>query len=144
MAGHDDMDSFLLFPACGPAADVVLMLDSSSSVGSVTFDRIKVYAQRMVSEMDTLSCGINIGVMKYSSAAMVQFHLGVYSEEDDINRAIQGIYYTPGPAYLAEALRVMRTQMFNGMNGDRLVNDMKKNISFFIHVCVSNFIFGLM
>ena len=73
----------------------------------------------MVSEMETLSCGINIGVMKYSSMAMVQFHLGTFNSEQQINQAIEAIHYTPGPAYLAEALRVMRTQMFNGRNGDR-------------------------
>lgn len=105
--------------SCGEAADVVLILDSSTSVGSQNFAAIKSYAQRLVTDMEVLNCGINIGVMKYSSAAMIQFSLGYYDTEDEIIRAIGDISYTPGRSNMAEALRSARVQMFNGRNGDR-------------------------
>lgn len=74
----------------------------------------------MVSEMNVETCNIHVGVIKYSSAAMIQFNLGVYDTEDEILQAIQRISFTPARANMAEAIRVVRTQMFNNRNGDRL------------------------
>uniref|UniRef100_A0A0B7ART5 Collagen alpha-3(VI) chain n=2 Tax=Arion vulgaris TaxID=1028688 RepID=A0A0B7ART5_9EUPU len=105
--------------SCGPAADVVLILDSSTSIGSHNFAIIKGYAQKMVSEMNVHNCNIQIGVIKYSSSAMIQFNLGVHDTENEIVRAIQAISYTPARSNMAEAIRVVRTQMFNNRNGDR-------------------------
>ncbi|CAG5124868.1 unnamed protein product [Candidula unifasciata] len=104
---------------CGPPADVVLILDSSSSVGASNFDAIKSYAQMLVREMNIQSCSINIGIIKYSSAAMVQLNLGTQTSEAAVLRVIQDISYTPGRSNMAEALRVVRTQMFSRRNGDR-------------------------
>jgi hypothetical protein len=53
--------------------DVVFILDSSTSVGSENFNSIKMYAEMLVRQMNPESCDVNIGAMKYSSAAMIQF-----------------------------------------------------------------------
>ena len=58
---------------CGPRTDVVFILDSSTSVGSVNFDSIKTYAEMLMRNMNPDSCDVHIGAMKYSSAAMIQF-----------------------------------------------------------------------
>lgn len=58
---------------CGPKTDVVFILDSSSTVGWETFNRIKMYAEILMRSMNVDSCDINVGAMKYSSAAMIQF-----------------------------------------------------------------------
>lgn len=105
--------------ACGPPADVVLILDSSTSVGPTTFEDIKKYAQAMISELNIMTCNIQVGVIKYSSAAMIQFNLGTIFTEEGMYRAIGDISYTPGRSNMAEAFRVVRTQMFNNRNGDR-------------------------
>ena len=61
---------------CGEPADVVIVLDSSSTVGEYNFGRLKEYAEHLVREMNKDSCDINLGFMKYSSAAMPQVSLG--------------------------------------------------------------------
>ncbi|XP_025106489.1 collagen alpha-3(VI) chain-like isoform X11 [Pomacea canaliculata] len=104
---------------CGPKTDVVFILDSSSTVGWETFNRIKMYAEILMRSMNVDSCDINVGAMKYSSAAMIQFRLGMYDNTESISSAINAIGYTHGRANMADALRVLRTQMFNGRNGDR-------------------------
>ncbi|CAG5136835.1 unnamed protein product, partial [Candidula unifasciata] len=115
--------------SCGPPADVVLILDSSTSIGSAQFSAIKGYAQTLVSEMNVETCNIHVGVIKYSSAAMIQFNLGVYDTEDEIIQGIQRISFTPARANMAEAIRVVRTQMFNNRNGDR---PSARNIAFLL------------
>ena len=69
--------------------------------------------------MEVRLCGINVGVMKYSSNAMIQWQLGFYSTTEELMRAISFISYTPGRSNMASALRILRTQMFNGRSGDR-------------------------
>ena len=61
---------------CGEPADVVIVLDSSSTVGEYNFGRLKEYAEHLVREMNKDACDINLGFMKYSSAAMPQVTLG--------------------------------------------------------------------
>lgn len=43
----------------------------------------------------------------------------MYDNTESISSAINAIGYTHGRANMADALRVLRTQMFNGRNGDR-------------------------
>ena len=64
---------FSLDTVCGPPVDVVFVLDSSSSVGAQNFDSIKEYADILMYSMHPDTCDVNIGAMKYSSAAMIQF-----------------------------------------------------------------------
>jgi hypothetical protein len=54
----------------------VIVLDSSNTVGEYNFGRLKEYAEHLVREMNKDSCDVNIGFLKYSSAAMVQVNLG--------------------------------------------------------------------
>ncbi|KAK7502428.1 hypothetical protein BaRGS_00006381, partial [Batillaria attramentaria] len=104
---------------CGPKTDVVFILDSSTSVGTETFNRIKMYAEILMRSMNVDYCDVSIGAMKYSSAAMIQFRLGEYDDTESLSEAINAIGYTRGRANMADALRVLRTEMFNGRNGDR-------------------------
>ena len=55
----------MLFSECGPPADVVLVLDSSTSIGSYTFDAIKTYAATMAADMSAATCDVHLAVMKY-------------------------------------------------------------------------------
>lgn len=119
----------ICFPACGSAADVVFILDSSTSVGPSGFQQIQMYAQQILAQMNMDACDINVGALKYSSSAMVQFGLGAYQDQETISRALRGIHYTRGQANLADALRVTRQVMFNGASGDR---PFAKNIAYLL------------
>lgn len=57
---------------------MVIVLDSSSTVGEYNFGRLKEYAEHLVREMNKDACDINLGFMKYSSAAMTQVTLGTF------------------------------------------------------------------
>ncbi|XP_021375359.1 uncharacterized protein LOC110464458 isoform X7 [Mizuhopecten yessoensis] len=99
---------------CGQPADVVFMLDSSTSIGQSTFQRMKTYAEELVRKMNVESCDIQVGVMKYSSASMVQFNIGAFRDTETISRAIDAIHYTRGQANMASAFETVRKNMFNG------------------------------
>ena len=73
-----DSCSCFAHSGCGDASDVVVVLDSSTSVGEYNFGRLKEYAEHLIREMNKDSCDINLGFLKYSSNAMVQVYLGKY------------------------------------------------------------------
>ena len=93
-------------------------MDSSTTVGSETFARMRNYVGYLIREMNTQECDIRIGVMKYSSAPMIQFQIGTYDDPDMMTYAVDSIHYTKGRANMAAAFRELRTRMFNGY-GDR-------------------------
>ena len=45
--------------------------------------------------------------------------MGEFDTTEEISTAISNIGYTRGRANMADALRVLRMEMFNGRNGDR-------------------------
>ena len=69
---------------CGPACDVVLVLDTSTSVGLSTFDLIKRSACSLVSALSIDSCDVTVGAVKFSSAAMIQFKWVSYCWNGDL------------------------------------------------------------
>lgn len=114
---------------CGEPADVVIVLDSSTTVGEYNFGRLKEYAEHLVREMNKDACDINLGFMKYSSAAMTQVTLGMHSDAETNIRALDSISYSRGRANMAAAFRALRTEFFNGHNGDR---SNARNIAYFL------------
>ncbi|XP_052813417.1 uncharacterized protein LOC128240703 isoform X7 [Mya arenaria] len=114
---------------CGEPSDVVIVLDSSNTVGEYNFGRLKEYSEHLVREMNKDSCDVNIGFMKYSSNAMVQVHLGTYDDTETNVRAVEQISYSRGRANMAAAFRSLRTEMFNGRGGDR---PGARNIAYFL------------
>ncbi|KAL3854733.1 hypothetical protein ACJMK2_013983 [Sinanodonta woodiana] len=114
---------------CSEPADVVFILDSSNTVGESSFQRMKDYVGSLIMEMNVEACNINVGLMKYSSAPMIQWGLGTYRDTDANIRAVNQVHYTRGVANMAAALKSLRTDIFNGRGGDR---PKAKNIAYLL------------
>ena len=56
----------------------MFILDSSNTIGENTFGRMKQYTQQLVDEINVENCDVRVGLMKYSSAAMIQFNIGTF------------------------------------------------------------------
>ena len=95
------------------------MLDSSGSVGVDNFQRMKDFMADILEDIDVGTCDYRIGVAKYGSNAMVQFHLNRYNNNLDIISAVEDIQFTFGYTDTAGALQYARQTMFIESNGDR-------------------------
>ena len=95
------------------------MLDSSGSVGEANFELMKSFVQDILKELNVESCKYRIGVMKYGSSALIQFHLNAFSTNLDLMAAIDEISFSYGTTFTADALRSAREDMFTEGNGDR-------------------------
>lgn len=122
---------------CQPAtADVVIMIDTSTSVGEANFKKTINFIKHFLAEADIDRGAVRVGVAIYSTSVFVKFNLDEYSTKDEVFDALDMIQYRYGSTNIAHAFRVMRTRMFTVGNGDR--PDVK-NIGLIITDGISNY-----
>ncbi|XP_059165052.1 uncharacterized protein LOC131947771 [Physella acuta] len=115
--------------------DLVFVLDATSSVSKSNFDLMIKFIKDFIYEDDIYNENVRIGVVT-SSNSHIQFHLDKHSTKDDIINDTDAIAYPPNDnSNTADAIRTMRTAMFNESNGDRLDVD---NIAIVLTTGVSN------
>ena len=121
---------------CGLSrVDAVIILDASTSVTEGNFQKMRDFAKELVDKADVDSGSVRFGVLIYSTAVEVQFHLNEYSTSAQIKAAIDRIPYIYGSTNSADALKTMHTVMFTRRNGDR---PEVENIAFMITDGISN------
>lgn len=79
-----------------------------------------LFAKDLIADADIDSGRIRVGLLTYSTAAQASFHLNQFVTKEDVFDAIDEVPYLYGSKNTADALRVMRTEMFTIANGDRL------------------------
>ncbi|CAG2185535.1 COL6A [Mytilus edulis] len=106
--------------SCGQAqVDIVIILDSSTSVGDDNYQKMKDFCKDFLKNADLDSGNIRAGIVSYSTGVHIEFQLNDYSTSQDIMDAIDAIPYRYGSTNTADGLRTMRSQMFTSRNGDR-------------------------
>ena len=95
------------------------------------------FCKDLIAYADIDSGELRVGVLVFSTRAQVMFHLNDFDKKTDIYDAIDEIPYIYGSTNTADALLVMRTEMFTIANGDRPNAD---NVAILITDGVSNFI----
>ncbi|GFO49159.1 collagen alpha-5(vi) chain [Plakobranchus ocellatus] len=107
---------------CGKAADVVFVIDTSSSIWIVDFESFALpFIQSVVSAFN-IGPGpeqTRVGAISYSSSARLQFHLNTYQDEKSVLDAIGKIRFHRGDTYTDKALRYVNNYMFLPRNGGR-------------------------
>jgi von Willebrand factor type A domain len=107
---------------CPPAADVVLILDESSSINfwdPTAFTKILNFAKSIVGAFPISSSLTQIGLMKFSDSAQPVFYLNSYADQQSLLDAIGRVQYNEGQTNFVAALRTARQVMFSPSNGAR-------------------------
>ena len=109
-----------LLSECNDArVDMVFVLDASTSVTEDNFELMKDFLKYFLSTAPIDNGNVRVGVIIYSTADYLQFHLNAYSNSLELFDAIDFIPYRYGSTNTADALKTMRTEMFTAANGDR-------------------------
>lgn len=106
--------------SCDGKADIVFVVDAS---GSIRENRFKIVLDYVAGVIDNLEVGkdrTRIGLITYSDTATVRFNLNKYTRKEDILQVVKSQLWIQGKTNTADALRLMRTQLFTEANGDRL------------------------
>ncbi|XP_076470008.1 uncharacterized protein LOC143300296 [Babylonia areolata] len=112
--------SFLPQPTgCLQKADVVFLLDSSSSIGKDNFRKMEDFLKDVVQDLNVSPDGVHVGLMQYSSYPSMEFPLNMHSSRFDVLKAIDNVRFIGGGANTADALEYMRRLGFSQNSGAR-------------------------
>ena len=110
---------------CARAADIILILDQSTSivVGDPNYDnwyvQILGFAKRVAGAFPIGENLTQVGVLKFSEEVEIVFHLNTYGDRESLLRAIEYMDINGGETNIAAALRTAREIMFDPANGAR-------------------------
>ncbi|KAJ1101693.1 hypothetical protein NDU88_006758 [Pleurodeles waltl] len=108
-------------PACRRAtvADIVFVVDSSTSINQENFQRVKSFLHTLVSSLDVSSERIRIGLAQYSDDTFQEFLLNEYTAKAEILEQIQNLPYRTGASNTGKALDFIRKNYFTDSAGSR-------------------------
>ncbi|CAG2245588.1 unnamed protein product [Mytilus edulis] len=115
--------------------DLVIILDSSTSVREENYDKKKHFTKDLLVNSDIDGGNVRVGATSFSMRGFINFQLKDYKTKNDAFNAIDKIQYIVGSTNTADAIRLMRVDMLTADNGDR--PDVK-NIAIIITDGVSN------
>lgn len=107
------------FTGCLHKADVVFMVDSSTSVGSEDFQKTQNFLKNVITNMDVGHDKVQVGVMQYSSYPTMGFPLKLYGNRGDVLHAVENLHMTSGGTNTADAIKFTTDEMFSATSGAR-------------------------
>ncbi|XP_072532864.1 collagen alpha-6(VI) chain [Salminus brasiliensis] len=104
-----------LVPECSEvaSADIVLLVDSSDTIGETYFREIKYFLRVFVEGLDINVARVRIGLAQYSDRPYQEFLLGEYADKADLLRKLNNIRYLRGKANTGVALDFIREDYFS-------------------------------
>ena len=71
------------------SADVVFLLDGSTSVGPKNFDKMKNFVNEVTKSFSVSKDGVRIGLIVFSTNSKVEFNLGTHTSQAELSAAIE-------------------------------------------------------
>lgn len=99
--------------------DLVILLDSSTSVNQLNFKKMLNFVKQLLGTANIDSGDVRVGVLSYSNKARIHFNLNAHNKYRNIAQAVNNIRYVYGKTNTADAIRLMREEMFLSYHGDR-------------------------
>lgn len=103
----------------GKPADVIFVLDTSSSIWIDDFLVQQDFVSDVVDIFDIGPWKIQVGLVTFSDNASVAFHLNTFQDKASIQNAVKAINYTGGKTYTADALSLVKSSVMSARNGFR-------------------------
>jgi uncharacterized protein YegL len=110
----------IVFAACKALkADIVFLLDTSSSEGATNFAKMKEFVTSFVNTFDIGPTGVEIGVVTFSTSPHREFDLKTYLSKSNLLHAISRVAYRQGNTQTAAGLDYVRSHSFSSLAGNR-------------------------
>ena len=98
--------------------DLVLILDSSSTLGEENFELALGLIETILDETDIDSGNVRVGFMTYGTSSEIRSELNGYDNKNEVIDAIYSVEYSGGGSNTADALLAARSKVF-GSRMDR-------------------------
>uniref|UniRef100_A0AAV2ME40 VWFA domain-containing protein n=1 Tax=Knipowitschia caucasica TaxID=637954 RepID=A0AAV2ME40_KNICA len=101
-------------------ADVVFLVDGSSSIGTENFEEMRSFLKTVVSGLDIGEDKVRVGLAQYSSDPVTEFLLKDHVDKQEVLRQLDRVPYRLGGTETGKALDFIRTKFFTTEAGSRL------------------------
>ncbi|KAM4580451.1 collagen alpha-6(VI) chain-like isoform 1-T2 [Odontesthes bonariensis] len=110
-----------LRPECARAnkADIVFLVDSSSSIGIPNFGEIRKFLRSVISGLNIGSDRVRVGLAQYSDEPHQEFLLKDYLDAPSLLAQVDRLRYRTGNTYTGKAVDFLRQQYFTQAAGSR-------------------------
>ncbi|XP_048110377.1 collagen alpha-1(VII) chain-like [Alosa alosa] len=100
------------------AADVVFLVDGSSSIGSTNFQLVKGFMAGLVKPLAGAvgASGVRFGVVQYSDSSRIEFPFGRYTNGTEVVVAVENIPYKGGGTRTGDGLKFIVDNFFSPPN----------------------------
>ena len=92
----------------------MFVLDSSGSIGTTNFQKIRNFVNTVINDLDIGPTRTQVGVIVFSTDVYVSFHLNTYSDRETLTSAVNSIPYLNSGTNTADALYTLVNQGFVG------------------------------
>nr|XP_005545785.1 PREDICTED: collagen alpha-4(VI) chain-like isoform X1 [Macaca fascicularis]XP_005545786.1 PREDICTED: collagen alpha-4(VI) chain-like isoform X1 [Macaca fascicularis] len=108
-------------PACREAAlaDIVFLVDSSTSIGPQNFQKVKNFLYSVVLGLDISSDHVRVGLAQYNDNIYPAFQLNQHPLKSTVLEQIQNLPYRTGGTNTGSALEFIRTNYLTEESGSR-------------------------
>ncbi|XP_042636263.1 collagen alpha-4(VI) chain-like [Orycteropus afer afer] len=108
-------------PACREVAlaDIVFLVDSSTSIGPQNFQKVKNFLYSVVLGLDISSDQVRVGLIQYNDNIYPAFQLNQYPLKSMVLEQIRNLPYRPGGTSTGSALEFVRTNYLTEAAGSR-------------------------
>ncbi|KAL6081555.1 hypothetical protein STEG23_000576, partial [Scotinomys teguina] len=109
------------FPVCTEPslADIVFLVDSSTSIGPQNFQKVKNFLHSVVLGLDIGNDQVQVGLVQYNDNIHPAFQLKQSSLKSLVLEWIQNLSYSTGGTNTGSALEFIRTNYLTEMGGSR-------------------------
>ena len=116
----------------GSKADVVIVLDSSTSVGNDNWKLQLDFVNNLLAPLNIGTKADRVALVTYNTGVKLEFNLDKYLTSADITKAVSGVKFTEGITSTGDALKLAREQVLTKARKDAakllfLVTDGKTN-----------------
>ncbi|KAK5617819.1 hypothetical protein CRENBAI_026224 [Crenichthys baileyi] len=108
-------------PVCGKTkADIVFLVDESSSIGVNNFAKMKDFIFRVATYFPVIgSQGTQVAVVHYSDEPRIEFRLSDFKDRNSVLRAIRGLRYRGGNTKTGKGIGYVLQELFKESLGMR-------------------------
>ncbi|XP_063761078.1 LOW QUALITY PROTEIN: collagen alpha-1(VII) chain [Eleginops maclovinus] len=108
-------------PTCGKAkADIVFLVDESSSIGANNFIKMKDFIFRVATYFPVIGPqGTQIAVVHYSDEPRIEFRLSDFKDRNSMLRALRGLRYGGGNTKTGKGISYVLQELFQESLGMR-------------------------
>lgn len=100
-------------------ADIVFIIDESSSIGNANFQLVRTFLHSIVSSLDVSSTRVRVGIVTYNDRPTAWSYFDTFTDKEEILQFINILPYNGGGTNTGAALHFTREAIFTEQRGHR-------------------------